>query len=158
MRGKRSPKKLAPADPVYGNRQLTKLINRVMVSGKKSLAQKHVYQALKLVKTKTKKDPLEVFESAITQITPKMKVRSRRVGGASYQVPIPVKASRGFSLAVRWLVTEAQKRPNKQHPTFAEKLAAEMIDASQGQGGAINQKITAHRQADANKAFSHFRW
>lgn len=149
---------LADADPVYGNRQLTKLITRVMVNGKKSLAQHHVYRALELASEKTKKPPVQIFEEAVAQVMPKMEVRSRRVGGASYQVPNQVRGSRAFSLTIRWLVLEARKRPNSQYHTFAEKLAAELVDASTGQGGAVQKKLTMHKQADANKAFAHFRW
>lgn len=143
---------------MFGNRQLTTLVNRVMLSGKKSLAQQHVYRALALAAEKTKKEPVRVFEEAITQVTPKMEVRSRRVGGASYQVPAPVRGPRGFSLAIRWIVEEARKRPNSQFHTFAEKLAAELADAGKGEGGAVQKKLTMHKQAEANKAFAHFRW
>ncbi len=129
-----------------------------MVDGKQSVAQTHVYQALKTAAEKLKKEPLLIFEEAVAQITPKMEVRSRRVGGASYQVPTPVRGARGFSLALRWLVTEARKRPNAQYHTFADKLAAELMDASKGEGGAVQKKLTMHKQADANKAFGHFRW
>lgn len=145
-------------DPLFGNRQLTKLVNRVMVSGKKSIAQQHVYRALALAALKTKKETVRVFEEAIAQVTPKMEVRSRRVGGASYQVPAPVRGPRGFSLAIRWLVEEARKRPNGQFHTFAEKLSAELVDAGKGEGGAVQKKLAMHKQAEANKAFAHFRW
>ncbi len=129
-----------------------------MKDGKKSVAQTQVYGALEIIKAKTKQNPLDAFESAIKNITPQMEVRSRRVGGAAYQVPTPVRPSRGFSLATRWLVTEARKRPNKQFRTFSEKLAAELLDALNSEGGAIQKKLTAHRQAEANRAFAHFRW
>lgn len=155
---KRVAQALITPDPVHGNRQLTKLINRVMMSGKKSIAQTQVYNALKLASEKTKKTPVGVFEESIAQITPKMEVRTRRVGGASYQVPMPVRGARGFSLAIRWLVNEAKKRPNKEFHTFGEKLAAEMMDSLKNEGGAIQKKLTMHKQAEANKAFSHFRW
>lgn len=145
-------------DPLFGNRQLTKLVNRVMVSGKKSIAQQHVYRALTLAALKTKKEAVRIFEEAIAQITPKMEVRSRRVGGASYQVPAPVRGPRGFSLAIRWLVEEARKRPNSQFHTFAEKLSAELVDAGRGEGGAVQKKLAMHKQAESNKAFAHFRW
>ena len=149
---------MSDPDPIFGNRQLTKLVNRVMVAGKKSIAQKHVYRALTLAAEKTKKEPVRVFEEAIAQITPKMEVRSRRVGGASYQVPAPVRGPRGFSLAIRWVVDEARKRPNSQFHTFAEKLSAELMDAGRGEGGAVQKKLAMHKQAEANKAFAHFRW
>lgn len=157
-RGKPSSRPLSEPDPLYGNRQLTKLINRVMISGKKMLAQKQVYRALELAAKTTNKEPVQVFEESITQIVPKVEVRSRRVGGASYQVPMPVRGSRGVALAIRWLVTEAAKRSSGQYHTFSEKLAAEMIDALKNEGGAIQKKLTMHKQAEANKAFSHFRW
>lgn len=149
---------LSNPDPVYGNRQLTKLITRSMLDGKKSIAQHHVYEALTVASEKSKKPPIQVFEEAIAQVTPKMEVRSRRVGGASYQVPSPVRGPRGFSLAIRWLVEEARKRPNREYHTFADKLSAELLDAVNGQGGAFQKKLTMHKQADANKAFAHFRW
>lgn len=145
-------------DPVYGNRAIARFVNRVMVSGKKTIAQQQVYGALTIAAEKTKKTPVQVFEEALAQISPKMEVRNRRVGGASYQVPMPVRTARAFSLAVRWLIIEARKRPNKQYHTFAEKLAAELMDAIKGEGGAIQKKLTMHKQAEANKAFSHFKW
>lgn len=155
--GKIRPREIHP-DSRYHSRQIAKLINRVMKSGKKTIAQRHVYTALDIIKQKTKKDPLNVFETAIRNITPQMMVRSRRVGGAAYQVPMPVRGSMGFSLAVRWLVLEANKQPNKQYHTFAEKLASEIMAAAVNEGGAIERKVNAHRQAEANKAFAHFRW
>ena len=158
MRTKRAKKRQIAPDPVYKSHQIAKLINRVMQRGKKSIAQNLVYDALEIIKKDTKKDPVEVFEQAIDQITPRMEVRSRRVGGAAYQVPMPVKGHRAFSLALRWLVAEANKRPNKEHHTFSEKLAAEIIDATKGEGGSIQRKVTSHKMADANKAFAHFRW
>ncbi|MBI5356324.1 30S ribosomal protein S7 [Candidatus Collierbacteria bacterium] len=145
-------------DQVYGNRQLTKLINQVMKDGKKTIAQTQVYRGLEIAAKSAKKTPVQVFEEAVAQITPKMEVRSRRIGGAAYQVPTPVRGPRGFSLALRWLVDEARKRPNKEYKTFGEKLAAEMTAAIGGTGGAVEKKITMHRQAEANKAFAHFRW
>lgn len=151
------PRKIDP-DPLYGSHRLAKFINRVMKSGKKTVAQKEVYSALDLIREKTKKEPLDVFEEAIKNITPQMMVRSRRVGGAAYQVPMPVKDSRGFSIAARWLIIEAQNRDNKTHHTFAEKLSSEILDAVRNEGGAISRKLNAHRQAEANKAFAHFRW
>lgn len=129
-----------------------------MVDGKKSIARQHVYKALELAAKQSQKTPVQVFEEVVAQITPKVEVRTRRVGGASYQIPLPVRGTRGFSLAIRWLVTEARKRPNKEYHTFAEKLAAEMVAATKGEGGAIQKKLTAYKQAEANKAFSHFRW
>ena len=129
-----------------------------MIDGKKAVAENNVYGAMDIIKEKTKKDPLEVLEVALKNITPQMEVRSRRVGGAAYQVPMPVKTHRGNSLAVRWLVTEAQKLPNKEYHTYKEKLATEIIDAYNNEGRAIQKKITSQKMADANKAFAHFRW
>jgi small subunit ribosomal protein S7 len=129
-----------------------------MMSGKKTVAEHQVYAALDIVSAKTKQDGVEQFELALENITPKIEVRSRRVGGAAYQVPTPVKGKRAFALAIRWLVLEAQKRPSSEFHTFAEKLAAEIIDAANNQGGAIQKKLTMHKMAEANKAFAHFRW
>ena len=145
-------------DLVYKNKLVTKLINRCMRGGKKSVAQDHVYQALGLIAEKLKKNELEVLLAALENIKPRMEVRSRRVGGAAYQVPMPVSQRRQFSLAIRWLVTSAQKRPNTDYHTFADKLAAEVLDAYNTQGGAVKKKEDTHRMAEANKAFSHFRW
>ncbi len=145
-------------DTRYNSKFVTQLINRAMRSGKKSVAQTQVYQALEKVAQTTQKDPLESLETALKNITPQMEVRSRRVGGAAYQVPTPVRSHRGSSLAVRWLITEANKRPNKEFHTFADKLAAEITDALNNEGGAIQKKLTSHKMAEANKAFAHFRW
>ena len=158
MRSKRAHIREVEPDLVFGSTNVTKLIHYVMKDGKKSVAQKQVYDALDLAAKELNKKPLEVFEAVLDSITPQMEVRSRRVGGAAYQVPMPVKPRRGLALALRWLVQEARKRTNKQYHTFAEKLVAEMLDSLQNQGGAIQRKMTSHRMADANKAFAHFRW
>jgi small subunit ribosomal protein S7 len=158
MRTKKTYSRPIKPDNKYGSVRVAKLINYVMTSGKKAVAQKLVYQALDQLAQETKKKPLEIFEDAINNITPEMEVRSRRVGGAAYQIPMPVKPGRGFALALRWLVQEANKRPNKQYPTFSAKLAAEMLDALNNTGGATARKETAHKAAEANKAFAHFRW
>lgn len=158
MRTKRAQVRDIQSDTKHGSKRIAKLINYVMRDGKKTVAQKQVYAALDQVVEATGKKPLEVFEDVIRAVTPQMEVRSRRVGGAAYQVPMPVKPRRAFALALRWLVLEANKRPNKQYHTFGEKLAAEMLDALSNQGGAIARKETSHRMADANKAFAHFRW
>lgn len=129
-----------------------------MRDGKKSVATTQVYAALEAISKEMGKKPVEAFETVIANVTPQMEVRSRRVGGAAYQVPMPVRSRRGFALAVRWLVQEANKRSNKQYHSFAEKLTAEMRDALQDQGGAITRKVNSHKMADANKAFAHFRW
>lgn len=157
-RSNKSTRKISLPDPIYNNRQLTKLINRTMRDGKKTTAAREVYGALDIIKEKTQQDPIQVFESALAQITPKVEVRSRRIGGAAYQVPTPVRGVRASSLTLRWLVTEARKRPNKEFHTFAGKLAAELMAAAKGEGGAVQKKLTAHKQAESNKAFAHFRF
>ena len=144
-------------DPIYNNRMLSQFINRIMKNGKKSTAQKQVYSALEILK-KSHENPLEVFQVALKNVAPQMEVRSRRIGGAAYQVPAPVRGNRKTSLAIRWIIWEAQKRSNSEFKTFADKLAAELNDAYNEEGGAIKRKETAHKMADANKAFSHFRW
>lgn len=151
-------KRVLPPDPIYKSRLVTRLINRVMKDGKKTIAQKHVYKAFELIAEKTKENPLEIFTKALDNIKPKMEVRPRRVGGAAYQVPIPVRGDRRESLAIRWLVLYARQRPNKEYHSFYEKLAAEILDAYQNQGGAVKKKEEVHRMAEANKAFAHFRW
>ena len=158
MRTKRATVRKIDPDGKYGSVKVSKLINYVMRDGKRSVAQKQVYNALEKLAEVSGKNSVEAVEDVIRAITPQMEVRSRRVGGAAYQVPMPVKPRRGFALALRWLVLEANKRPNKQYHTFAEKLVAEMLDALQEQGGAVNRKNTSHRMAEANKAFAHFRW
>ena len=129
-----------------------------MISGKKSIATKHVYNALELIKKETKKDPLETLILALDNIMPRVEVRSRRVGGAAYQVPMPVTPRRQSALAIRWLVEYAASRSNSEYHTFGEKLAAEILDASREEGPSIKKRDDVHRMADANKAFAHFRW
>lgn len=153
-----APRRTAVADPKYGSVKVAKLINRAMKDGKKSVARAQVYLAFDLLKQKIGKEPLEIFEDALRAIIPQMEVRSRRVGGAAYQVPMPVRGPRGFSLALRWMVEEARKRPSSTYHSFGEKLAAEMMDALKGEGGSVAKKNSMHRMADANKAFAHFRW
>lgn len=145
-------------DPIYQNRLVARLINRVMRDGKKTVAQNLIYSALKIIKKKTKKDPLEILQKAVLNVKPNMEVRPRRVGGASYQVPIPVKGDRKESLAIRWLIQAAKSRSSKQYRTYDQKLAAELIDAASSKGGAFEKKEQVHKLAEANKAFSHFRW
>jgi len=152
------PRRILPPDPIYQSRLVTKLINRVMKDGKKTLAQKHVYRAFEIIKEKTKIDPLVVFEKALENTKPRAEVRSRRVGGAAYQIPLPVKGPRQESLAIRWIVLSARARPNKEYHTFAKKLAAELIDAFNETGGAVAKKQEVERLAEANKAFAHLRW
>lgn len=158
MRSKTKANRPTVADPVYGSVKITKLVNYVMRDGKKTVAEKQVYAALKQLGEQLKKGPVEAFDEVIDALTPQMEVRSRRVGGAAYQVPMPVRPRRGFSLSIRWIVQEARKRSNSQYHTFAEKLVAEMLDILNNQGGAMQRKATSHRMAEANKAFAHFRW
>jgi len=158
MRTKKAQVREVEKDQKYGSVLVQSIINRSMRDGKKAVAQKQVYDAMAIIEQETKRKALEVLEEAIGKIQPQMEVRSRRVGGASYQVPMPVRGRRLNSLSVRWLVIESNKRPNKQYHSYAEKLAAELLDALNEQGGAIEKRNASHRMADANKAFSHFRW
>lgn len=150
------PRQIDP-DPLYNSRIVAKLINVVMRDGKKSIAQKHVYQAFAQIKQRGK-DPLEVLQLAIDNVAPLKQVRPRRVGGASYLVPTPVRGNQRLSLAIRWLVEAANARSNAEYKTFTNKLAAELVDAAEGKGGAVEKKETIHKIAEANKAFAHFRW
>ncbi|MBI4058381.1 30S ribosomal protein S7 [Candidatus Gottesmanbacteria bacterium] len=150
-------KKQHEPDPVYGNRLLTRFINHMMRDGKKSVAQHEVYEALELIKTQGG-DPIKSFEQALNMVGPRMEVRPRRVGGASYQVPSEVRGDRRISLAIRWIIEAANKRSNKEFKTFAQKLAAEISDILKNQGEAVRKRDTVHRIAEANRAFAHFRW
>lgn len=142
-------------DPIYNSKVVTKLINNIMLDGKKSVAQKIVYGAFDIIKEKEQKDPLEVFEAALNNIMPVLEVKARRVGGATYQVPLEIRAERRQTLGLRWLVTYARKRNEK---TMAEKLAGEIIDATNQNGGAYKKKEDTHRMAEANKAFAHYKF
>lgn len=142
-------------DPKYGNVTLAKFMNHVMVSGKKSVAERIVYGALTQVEERLKKDPIEVFEEALNNVAPMVEVKSRRVGGATYQVPVEVRPSRRQALAMRWLVDYARGRGEK---SMRQRLAGEIIDAYQSKGGAVKKREDVHRMAEANKAFSHFRF
>ncbi len=150
-------KKVIAADPVYGNKMVGKFINRIMRSGKKSVAQTVVYDTFEILKQK-KQEPLKVFENALSAVGPRMEVRPRRVGGASYQVPAEVRGDRRLSLAIRWILSAARNRSSKEYHTFAEKLAAELMDVLQNQGEAIRKRNAVHKMAEANRAFSHLRW
>jgi small subunit ribosomal protein S7 len=143
------------ADPVYESQLVTQLINRVMTRGKKSTAEKIVYTALDTVGEKTGRPPVEVLEQAVKTVTPVLEVRSRRVGGANYQVPVEVPQNRGRTLALRWLVTYSRDRREKH---MADKLAGEILDALEQQGNAFKRKDDMYRMAQANKAFAHYRW
>lgn len=158
MRSKKAPKKLLAPDAIYNSRLVSKFINKLMVSGKKSVAEKIVYQALEEIKEQAKKEPMAVFETALQNVAPKMEVRPRRVGGASYQVPIEVRGDRKEALAIRWLIAGAKSKSNKEFHSFAKKLAAELLDASNNTGLAIKKKEDTQKSAAANRAFSHFRW
>ena len=146
----------AEQDPVYGNILVSKFINRLMRDGKKTVAQRVVYDAFELLKKEG--NPVEIFEKAIDAVGPKLEVKARRIGGAAYQVPQEVRGPRRVALAIRWVLEAAAKRPTAEHKTFASKLAAELKDASQNLGEAIRKRDIAHRMAEANKAFAHFRW
>ena len=155
MRKRRATKRDVLADPVYNSKLVTKLINQIMIDGKKGTAQTILYNAFDIVKEKTKEDPTLVFDKAMTNIKPALEVKSRRVGGANYQVPIEVKADRSQALGLRWLVQYARLRGGH---SMAEKLANEIIDASNGTGAAVKKREDTHRMAEANKAFAHYRW
>lgn len=143
------------ADPVYNSKLVTKLINNIMLDGKKGVAQKIVYQAFEIIQEKTGRDPLEVFKEALENIMPVLEVKARRVGGATYQVPIEVRPERKQTLGLRWLTTYSRARGEK---TMKERLAAEILDAMNGTGAAVKKREDTHKMAEANKAFAHFRW
>lgn len=144
-----------PPDPKYGSKSLAKFINKVMVGGKKSLAERIVYVALDRVEQGAHQNPLDVFEQAMRNATPVLEVKPRRVGGATYQVPVEIRGDRRISLAMRWLIDSARKRPGR---SMSEKLSAEILDASRGQGATVKRREDVHRMAEANKAFAHYRW
>ena len=151
----RALRRPTPPDPKYGNITVAMLINKIMLHGKKATAERIVYDALDLVNKQMNTEPLTVLEQAIKNVTPLLQVKSRRVGGATYQVPVEVEAERGLSLAMRWLISYTRERGGK---SMAEKLAAEIIDAAQGQGATIKKRQDTHKMAEANKAFAHYRW
>ena len=149
------PKRETLPDPVYSSTLITKFINCMMISGKKSTAESNFYGALDSIKDRAKDDPVKVFKKAMDAVRPILEVKSRRVGGATYQVPIEVAQDRRTSLAIRWIISNARARSEK---TMREKLAAEIMDASNNRGGAIKKREDTHRMAEANKAFAHYRW
>ena len=151
-------KRKISSDPLFGDVLLAKFINRVMRSGKKSVAEKNVYETLKKIKEKLNQEGLLVFRQAIENVKPQMEVRTRRIGGAAYQIPMPVKGDRRESLAIRWIIQAAQKRQGEEYHTFVDKLTAEILDAYNNTGGAIKKKEDTHRMAESYKAFAHFRW
>jgi small subunit ribosomal protein S7 len=151
----RAPKRIVLPDPVYGSKVLTKLINQIMVDGKKGVAQKIVYGAMETIAEKTGRDALEVFNQAMENIMPVLEVRSRRMGGANYQVPVEVRPERRKTLGIRWLVVQTRKRGER---TMHEKLAKELMDAANNTGGSVKKKEDTHKMAEANKAFASYRW
>ncbi|MGB9662540.1 MAG: 30S ribosomal protein S7 [Moorellaceae bacterium] len=149
------PRREVEPDPVYGSTKVTKLINQIMLNGKKSLAQRICYGAFEIIREKTGKDPLEVFEQALKNVMPVLETKARRVGGANYQVPVEVRPERRQTLGIRWIVNYARERNGK---SMQEKLAAELLDAANNTGGAVKKKEDTHKMAEANRAFAHYRW
>ena len=154
-RKKRAPKRIFYPDAKFGSLVLAKFTNFLMYDGKKTTAEKIIYSALDRIKEKTKEDPIKVFNDAVNNIRPNLEVRSRRVGGATYQVPVEVKTKRSQTLALRWLLDATRKRKNK---SMSDKLINELMDAYQKKGSAIKKREDTHRMAESNKAFAHFRW
>ena len=155
MRKRRAQKRDVLPDAIYESKVVTKLINAVMLDGKKGTAEKIIYEAFEIIKEQTKKDPIEVFNAAMENIMPLLEVKSRRVGGSNYQVPIEVKSDRRQTIGLRWLVQYAKNRGERG---MAKKLAAEIMDAANGVGGAVKKREDTHKMAEANKAFAHYRW
>ena len=154
-RKKRAPKKIPIVDPVYKSTIIPKLINNIMYDGKKTVAEKIIYDAIDKIKSKSKDEPITVFNEAINNIKPTVEVRSRRVGGATYQVPVEVKSKRAQALAIRWLVGASRKRKDKH---MADKIFNEIYDAYEKKGSAVKKREDVHKMAESNKAFAHFRW
>ena len=155
MRKRRAVKRDVLADPIYNSKVITKLINQIMLDGKRGKAQTIVYKAFDMIQERTNENPMDVFNKALENITPVLEVKSRRVGGANYQVPIEVSETRSQALGLRWLVNYARLRGGKG---MAENIANEIIDASNGTGGAVKKREDVHRMAEANKAYAHYRW
>jgi len=155
MRKKRSIRRRITPDQKFGDELISRFVNSILKQGKKNIARNIVYHALDQIAQKTEKNPLEVFKKAVDNASPLIEVRARRVGGATYQVPTEVRLERRTALAIRWLITYAQERSDK---SMSQKLAAELLAASSGEGGAVKKKDDVHRMAEANKAFAHFRW
>ena len=154
-RKKTQPKKVVTPDPIFNSTIIPKLINSIMYDGKKVVAEKIVYEAIEKIKSKTKEEPINVFNEAINNIKPTVEVRSRRVGGATYQVPVEVKTKRAQALAIRWLVDASRKRKDKH---MSDKIFNELYDAYEKKGSAVKKKEDVHKMAESNKAFAHFRW
>ena len=155
MRKRQAAKRDVLADPIYNSKLVTKLVNNMMIDGKKGTSQKIFYAAMDIVKEKTSKDPMEVLEAAMENIKPALEVKSRRVGGANYQVPVEVKPERAQALALRWLINYARLRGGH---SMSENLANEIIDAAAGTGASVKKREDMHRMAEANKAFAHYKW
>jgi len=151
----RAEKREILPDPKFGNAVVTKFMNSIMYEGKKSVAESIVYGALDIIEGKTKQSPIQVFQQALDNVMPSIEVRSRRVGGATYQVPVEVRIDRRQALGIRWLITAARERNEK---TMTERLSAELLDASNNRGNAVKKREDTHRMAEANRAFSHYRW
>lgn len=149
------PKRDVLPDPVYNSKLVTRFINKIMMKGKKGIAENIVYDAFDIIRAKTGKDPLEVFEAALKNVMPVLEVRARRVGGANYQVPVEVRADRRLSLGIRWLVNYSRLRGEK---TMHERLSAELLDAANSTGASVKKREDTHKMAEANKAFAHYRW
>ena len=158
MRSGKVIRKILEPDPVYNSRLVTRFINKLMKDGRKATAQKVVYDAMEEIKEASKQDPLSIFEKALANVSPKMEVRPRRVGGASYQVPVEVRGDRREALSIRWILAGAETKPNKEYHSFAKKLAAELMDAANNAGVAIKKRDDMQKVANANRAFAHFRW
>ena len=154
-RKRKAPKKIQILDPKFRSPIIPKLINSIMLDGKKTVAEKIVYEAIDKIKSKSKEEPITIFNNAINNIRPTVEVRSRRVGGATYQVPVEVKAKRSQALALRWLIEASRKRKDKN---MSDKIFNEIYDAYQNKGSAIKKKEDTHKMAESNKAFAHFRW
>ena len=155
MRKRRAVRRDVLPDPIYKTKVVTKLINRIMLDGKKGVAEKILYEAFNIIKEKTGSEPVSVFEKALENIKPQLEVKSKRVGGSNYQVPVEVSETRSQTLGLRWLVNYARLRSGH---TMAQNLADEIIDASNGTGNAVKKREDTHRMAEANKAFAHYRW
>jgi small subunit ribosomal protein S7 len=148
-------KRIPEPDPIYNSQLVNRFINRMMQCGKKSTAQGLFYESLSILKERSKQEPMDVFNKAVKNVTPLVEVKARRVGGSTYQVPIEVKQQRGVALATQWIITNSRKRPGR---TFAERLSAELLDASNGAGNSVRKKDETHKMAEANKAFAHYRY
>jgi small subunit ribosomal protein S7 len=149
------PKRITLPDPKYGNKLVAKFINNIMRMGKRSVAERILYQSFDIIAERSKQDPVEVFTKALDNVKPTLEVKSRRVGGSTYQVPVEVRSSRRVALAIRWIINYAQQRSEK---SMMHKLAGELLDAANNRGASVKKKEDTHRMAEANKAFAHYRW